>query len=245
MTVFDTARAYGDNERLLARALRRCGAERRARIVTKGGMARPEGRWVPDGRAKSILADCDASLAALDGLEIDLYLIHAPDPRTPWRTTLRALARLAERRSRQAYRRVERQPRSARRGARPCSGRGGPGLAQPVRRPCDSRRCRRTLCRARRCGDCALSAGRTASGESACSSRGLRRCRGGAWGDSRRSRPRVAPRALAGGCCNPRGSAPGDGTVGDACSDARAHGERTGRARFCARATSPDSQCVE
>jgi aryl-alcohol dehydrogenase-like predicted oxidoreductase len=96
MTVFDTARAYGDNERLLASALRGCGVEGRARIVTKGGMARPEGRWVPDGRAKAILADCDASLEALDGLEIDLYLIHAPDPRTPWRTSLRALARLAD-----------------------------------------------------------------------------------------------------------------------------------------------------
>jgi aryl-alcohol dehydrogenase-like predicted oxidoreductase len=96
ITVFDTARAYGDNERLLAAALRRCGAEPQARIVTKGGMARPEGRWVPDGRAKAILADCEASLEALDGLEIDLYLIHAPDPRTPWRTTMRALARLVE-----------------------------------------------------------------------------------------------------------------------------------------------------
>jgi aryl-alcohol dehydrogenase-like predicted oxidoreductase len=96
MTVFDTGRAYGDNERLLASALRRCGVEGRARIVTKGGMARPEGRWVPDGRAKAILADCEASLAALDGLEIDLYLIHAPDPRTPWRTSLRALGRLAD-----------------------------------------------------------------------------------------------------------------------------------------------------
>jgi diketogulonate reductase-like aldo/keto reductase len=52
---------------------------------------------VPDGRAKSIAADCEASLAALDGLAIDLYLIHAPDPRTPWRTSVRALARLADR----------------------------------------------------------------------------------------------------------------------------------------------------
>ena len=77
VTVFDTARAYGDNERLVARALRRCGAERDARVVTKGGMTRPAGGWVPDGRAKAILADCEASLAALDGLEIDLYLIHA------------------------------------------------------------------------------------------------------------------------------------------------------------------------
>src|SRR3954452_23667251 len=96
VTVFDTARAYGDNERLLARALRSCGAERDARVVTKGGMTRPAGGWVPDGRAKAILADCDASLAALDGVEIDLYLLHAPDPRTPWRTSVRALARLVD-----------------------------------------------------------------------------------------------------------------------------------------------------
>ena len=47
VTVFDTARAYGDNERLLANALRRCGAERNARVVTKGGMSRPAGGWAP------------------------------------------------------------------------------------------------------------------------------------------------------------------------------------------------------
>ena len=54
------------------------------------------GAWVPDGRAKAIRADCEASLAALDGLPIDLYLLHAPDPRTPWRTSVRALARLVD-----------------------------------------------------------------------------------------------------------------------------------------------------
>ena len=52
-------------------------------------MARPGGAWVPDGRAKSIRADCGASLVALDGLSIDLYLLHAPDPRTPRRTSVR------------------------------------------------------------------------------------------------------------------------------------------------------------
>jgi aryl-alcohol dehydrogenase-like predicted oxidoreductase/predicted kinase len=103
VSVFDTAHAYGPgdappghNERLLAGALRRCGAERSARIVTKGGMARPGGGWVPDGRAKAILSDCEASLDALDGLAIDLYLIHAPDPRTPWQRSVRALARLVD-----------------------------------------------------------------------------------------------------------------------------------------------------
>jgi aryl-alcohol dehydrogenase-like predicted oxidoreductase len=96
VTVFDTARSYGDNERLLVRALRNSGADARARVVTKGGMTRAGAAWVPDGRAKAIRADCEASLAALDGLPIDLYLIHAPDPRTPWRTSVRALARLAD-----------------------------------------------------------------------------------------------------------------------------------------------------
>jgi aryl-alcohol dehydrogenase-like predicted oxidoreductase len=96
VTVFDTARAYDDNESLLARALRLAGAEARARIVTKGGMSRDAGRWIPDGRAKTIRADCEASLAALDGLAIDTYLIHTPDPATPWRTSMRALARLLD-----------------------------------------------------------------------------------------------------------------------------------------------------
>ena len=87
VTVFDTARAYGNNEALLARALRRCGPDRTARIVTKGGMSRAGGGWQPDGRAKAVRADCEASLVALDGLPIDLYLVHAPDPRTPCRTS--------------------------------------------------------------------------------------------------------------------------------------------------------------
>jgi aryl-alcohol dehydrogenase-like predicted oxidoreductase/predicted kinase len=96
VTVFDTAHAYGerpgDNERLVAQALR--GA--RARVVTKGGMTRAGTAWVPDGRAFVIRQDCEASLTALDGTGIDLYLLHAPDPRVPWLTSVRALARLLE-----------------------------------------------------------------------------------------------------------------------------------------------------
>ena len=115
ITVFDTGRAYGrgeadlgHNERLLARALIRAagvggahatpGGEARpqARVITKGGMTRPVGGWVPDGRVKAIMSDCEASLSALDGIPIDLYLLHAPDPRTPWRTSVRALGRLLD-----------------------------------------------------------------------------------------------------------------------------------------------------
>jgi aryl-alcohol dehydrogenase-like predicted oxidoreductase len=95
VTVFDTARAYEHNERLLAAALRSC-APLTARVVTKGGMSRAGGRWAPDGRAKVIRSDCEESLGELDGLPIDLYLIHAPDPRTPWHTSVRALGRLVD-----------------------------------------------------------------------------------------------------------------------------------------------------
>lgn len=103
VTVFDTAHAYGrdatetgHNERLLARAVRDAGVESTARIVTKCGMTRIGGGWRADGRSRTIRADCEASLEALDGLGIDLLLAHAPDPRTPWRTTLRALGRLLD-----------------------------------------------------------------------------------------------------------------------------------------------------
>ncbi len=91
ITVFDTARAYGESERMLGRVLREMGIP--ARVVTKGGMA--EG-WTPDGRAKTIRADCERSLGELGGVPIDLYLLHAPDPRTPWATSVRALARLVD-----------------------------------------------------------------------------------------------------------------------------------------------------
>lgn len=92
----DTARAYGlderdlgHNEALVGEALR---ARPGARVSTKGGMARPGGAWRPDGRAASLERDCDESLRSL-GVPVDLYLLHAPDPRVPFATSIRALRR--------------------------------------------------------------------------------------------------------------------------------------------------------
>src|SRR2546423_1232756 len=82
---FDTARAYGESERALGTFLRARGVS--VRVVTKGGMG--EG-WRPDGRARALRDDLDASLVAL-GVPIDTYLVHAPDPNVPWATTMRAL----------------------------------------------------------------------------------------------------------------------------------------------------------
>jgi aryl-alcohol dehydrogenase-like predicted oxidoreductase len=95
-TIFDTARAYGASEHLLGEMLR----GRSGTVITKGGMhhhpERPGLRaWEPDGRARVLREDCEASLRALDR-PIDLYLVHAPDPRVPWKTTVRALARLLD-----------------------------------------------------------------------------------------------------------------------------------------------------
>jgi aryl-alcohol dehydrogenase-like predicted oxidoreductase len=99
---FDTADAYcrdeadnGHNERLIAGALAtRPGGRSRVRVATKGGLTRPGGRWVPDGRARHLREACERSLAALGVARLDVYQLHAPDPRTPLATSVRALAEL-------------------------------------------------------------------------------------------------------------------------------------------------------
>lgn len=101
-TLLDTADVYagtdgdlGGNERLIARALADWPGDRGGvRIATKGGLTRPGGRWTPDGRARHLTAAAEASCAALGRPAIDLYQLHAVDPRTPLATSVRALAEL-------------------------------------------------------------------------------------------------------------------------------------------------------
>jgi aryl-alcohol dehydrogenase-like predicted oxidoreductase/predicted kinase/histidinol phosphatase-like enzyme len=102
VTLFDTADAYcwhdgehGHNERLIAQALATGSVDRsRVQVATKGGITRPDGRWEADGRAKHLAARCEESRRALGVDRIDLYQLHAPDPRTPLSTSVRALAAL-------------------------------------------------------------------------------------------------------------------------------------------------------
>ena len=102
MTVFDTARVRRGATSSAQRAAAgpgapRCGAE-------ASGADRDEGRHGADrrrvdpGRPREGDPSPTARRASprSDGLAIDLYLLHAPDPRTPWRTSVRALARLAD-----------------------------------------------------------------------------------------------------------------------------------------------------
>lgn len=99
VTFLDTADAYclddsdvGHNERLIARALGSWSGDRsRIIVATKGGLTRPDGQWVPNGKARHLRAACEASLRALGVERLHLYQLHAPDPRTPLATSVRAL----------------------------------------------------------------------------------------------------------------------------------------------------------
>lgn len=104
VTLIDTADVYclddgdiGHNERLVARALSSWQGDREQVIVaTKGGVTRPAGRWETDGRPEHLRAACERSLKALGIERIDLYQLHAPDPRVPLAESVGALADLQQ-----------------------------------------------------------------------------------------------------------------------------------------------------
>lgn len=104
VTLIDTADVYcldnkdiGHNERLVARALASWQGDRDQVIVaTKGGVTRPAGRWETDGRPEHLRAACERSLAALGVERIDLYQLHAPDPKVPLAESVAALAELQQ-----------------------------------------------------------------------------------------------------------------------------------------------------
>jgi aryl-alcohol dehydrogenase-like predicted oxidoreductase len=102
VTFLDTANAYcwdesdaGHNERLIAQALAGWSGDRsRVAVATKGGLTRPNGEWIADGRARHLAEACEASRRALGVEQIHLYQLHAPDPRVGFATSVRALAAL-------------------------------------------------------------------------------------------------------------------------------------------------------
>jgi len=104
VTLIDTADVYcldnqdiGHNERLVASALEGWQGERDQVIVaTKGGVTRPAGRWETDGRPQHLRAACERSLEALGVERIDLYQLHAPDPKVPLAESVGALAELQQ-----------------------------------------------------------------------------------------------------------------------------------------------------
>jgi aryl-alcohol dehydrogenase-like predicted oxidoreductase len=104
VTLIDTADVYcldnqdiGHNERLVAGALAGWQGDRDQVIVaSKGGVTRPAGRWETDGSPTHLRAACERSLAALGVERIDLYQLHAPDPKVPLPESVGALAELQQ-----------------------------------------------------------------------------------------------------------------------------------------------------
>lgn len=101
MTFWDTADAYclddretGHNEQLIAWAVGKLGIGGRVRIATKGGMTRPGGSWVRNGRPEHLRAACENSLRDLGVEQIYLYQLHWPDPQVPFAESVGALAEL-------------------------------------------------------------------------------------------------------------------------------------------------------
>lgn len=91
----DTADSYGPaaNESLIAEAL--YPYPRGLVIATKGGLVRPNRwSWVEDGRPEHLRRALEGSLQRLRLERVDLYQLHAPDPKVPFAESVGALAEL-------------------------------------------------------------------------------------------------------------------------------------------------------
>jgi len=92
ITVLDTAPIYGfgHSEEVVGRALK--GIRDRVLLVTKCGLVWDDERRVRiDNRPATLFAEVDRSLRRLEVEQIDLYLVHWPDPGTPLEETMNAL----------------------------------------------------------------------------------------------------------------------------------------------------------
>ncbi|HEY2035497.1 MAG TPA: aldo/keto reductase [Steroidobacteraceae bacterium] len=95
VTFIDTADSYGPevSESLIARALYPYLPE--LVIATKGGLVRPGPEvWERDARPEHLRTACEGSLARLRRERIDLYQLHAPDPKVPLEDSIGELVRL-------------------------------------------------------------------------------------------------------------------------------------------------------
>ena len=90
----DTAESYGPHysEISIAEALHPYPKD--LLIATKCGLVRPrKERWDEDGRPEKLRKDLEGSLQRLQLERIDLYQLHAPDPKVPFEDQVGTLAR--------------------------------------------------------------------------------------------------------------------------------------------------------
>lgn len=92
---FDTADSYGPavSEELIAEALHPYPAD--LVIATKGGLTRPRASaWERDARPEHLRRALEGSLKRLRLERIDVYQLHAPDPKVPFAESVGCLAEL-------------------------------------------------------------------------------------------------------------------------------------------------------
>ncbi len=97
VNLIDTADSYGPevSENLIAEALH--PYPEGLVIATKGGLRRTgPGEWPRDARPERLKECCERSLRRLRLERIDLYQLHAPDPRVPLEDSLGALQELQD-----------------------------------------------------------------------------------------------------------------------------------------------------
>ena len=94
VTFLDTSDMYGSghNERLVGRAIE--GRREEARIATKFGIVREDGKRRIDNRPEWIREACEASLQRLGIERIDLYYMHRRNPDVPIEESVGAMAEL-------------------------------------------------------------------------------------------------------------------------------------------------------
>ena len=93
----DTAYAYGidgESETLIGQAIQ--GRRDKVVIATKGGLHRVGKGQEHDARPETLLRECDESLQRLQTDVIDLYYLHAPDPKVPVEESAGAIQRMMD-----------------------------------------------------------------------------------------------------------------------------------------------------
>lgn len=95
LNFFDTAYCYGFNgesEKMIGVALRHC--RDKVVIASKGGIHYESGVQFKDARPATLIRQCEESLQRLGTDRIDLYYLHAPDPKTPLADSAAAMSTL-------------------------------------------------------------------------------------------------------------------------------------------------------
>lgn len=100
--LLDTADSYCLNdkdlhygEKLAAEAIKTWkGPRKEVRVLTKAGMMRPKGKWIPNGSPAHLRKAVEGSLLALNVERLFLLQLHVHDVRVPFEDTLSTLAAL-------------------------------------------------------------------------------------------------------------------------------------------------------